>query len=146
MNDYICFYNKSEGDRELLELMTDSLYQIKSYYIQTKEDKEELDYQEGDEINLLNVLLSSSDLWIDSIIKRLEDLSNHQERKILIKNSEFTLLKYLVDFYWHNMPSAKSKHPLGIYNAFSFNFSSEEKKIIIEEDKNENINILRLVD
>lgn len=140
MESQVSFYNKSNGDKELVNLISETLVQIRMYYTIKKEKNKDLEYKQGEEIDLMNVLISSSDLWIGNMIDKFEDLESNKSKKITIEKNDFSVLKYLVDFYWHNMPTAKTKFSPSIYKAFNVNFSSAETTT------EEPYNILRLVD
>lgn len=140
MEDQIHFYNKSNGDKELINLISEALVQIRMYYTIKKEKNKSLDYKQGQEIDLMNVLISSSDLWIGRMIEKFEKLNHNINNKISIDKDDFNVLKYLVDFYWHNMPTAKIKFNHSVYKSLNINFN------IDKHQENNNINILKLVE
>jgi len=153
MEGQVSFYNKSNGDKELVSLISDTLTQIRMYYTIKKEKSKSLEYKKGEEIDLINLMISSSDLWISQMIKKFEGLEYNEVKKITIDKNNFNVLKYLVDFYWHNMPSAKEKFSPSIYKAFTVHFpllngdnSNESKSFKQNEDQKETFNILRLVE
>ena len=122
MNGQIKFYNKTNGDRELVSLILDSLMQIKLYYTSRKEKVKTLEYNEGEEIDLMNVLISSSELWISKIIFLFEDLKENYINQASIDKNDLELIKYLVDFWWHNVPTAKETYEHKVYLNFNMLF------------------------
>lgn len=118
MENNIVFYMEKNIDKSVVDLTNDALLQIQLYYLTKENENEKLSYDENKEIELMKLLISSSVLWIGKIIQDFDDLKNGKVQKMIIDEKDFNVLKYLVDFYWNNMPIVKEQYSQSVYAYF----------------------------
>lgn len=95
--------NKSNNDTEMISIIINSLIQVKSYCAKISDEDEgnELTYDtKTKEIDLINMLLATSNAWLETQIEDFTFLLNHKLKSVSLTNNDFLVIKYMVSFYW----------------------------------------------
>ncbi len=94
---------KNQEDRDFINVLLLSILQMESFCKSRKNiETQDLFYdRETKDIELFELFVSSSNLWVDQKIEELNLLLSSKIQYLEISKNEYYIIKYLTEMYWH---------------------------------------------
>lgn len=101
--DYLKLEIKNQEDRDFINVLLLSMLQMESFCKSRKGiEVQDLSYdRETKDIELFELFVSSSNLWVDQKIEELNLLLANKIQYLEISKNEYYIIKYLTEMYWH---------------------------------------------
>lgn len=101
--DYLKLEIKNQEDRDFINVLLLSMMQMDSFCKSRKNiEVQDLSYdRETKDIELFELFVSSSNLWVDQKIEELNFLLANKVQYLEINKNEYYIIKYLTEMYWH---------------------------------------------
>jgi hypothetical protein len=101
--DYLKLEIKNQEDRDFINVLLLSMMQMDSFCKSRKNiEVQDLSYdRETKDIELFELFVSSSNLWVDQKIEELNLLLANKVQYLEINKNEYYIIKYLTEMYWH---------------------------------------------
>tara|TARA_Y100001960_G_C14783753_1_gene889105 strand:- start:18520 stop:18945 length:426 start_codon:yes stop_codon:yes gene_type:complete len=101
--DYLKLEIKNQEDRDFINVLLLSMMQMDSFCKSRKNiEVQDLSYdRETKDIELFELFVSSSNLWVDQKIEEFNLLLSSKIQYLEISKNEYYIIKYLTEMYWH---------------------------------------------
>ena len=101
--DFLKLEIKNQEDRDFINILLLAMMQMESFCKSRKNiEAQNLSYdKETKDIELFDLFVSSSNLWVDQKTEELNLLLENKIQYLEINKNEYYIIKYLTEMYWH---------------------------------------------